>query len=81
MKIKKSYLYIGLIITLVIAFYMRVHIKDLFFELKKISLPNEIGYGDDMADATSGINLAVPFSAQAPYGDWSPPYDDRYPKS
>ena len=27
-----------------------------------------------MATNFTGINLAVPFSAQAPYGDWSLPY-------
>ncbi|PLX25626.1 hypothetical protein C0580_01925 [Candidatus Parcubacteria bacterium] len=76
MSNKKIYKISILAILLVVAFFMRVHIKDWFYELKKIGLPSEIKYTYHIEpeDTSSGINLAVPFFAQAPDGDWSLPY-------
>ncbi|MBU1202462.1 C39 family peptidase [Patescibacteria group bacterium] len=75
MTIKKTSAIFGFILILVLVFYLRVYIKDLFFELKKITLPDEITYNSiDNLSGSAGINLAVPFSSQAPYGDWDLPY-------
>lgn len=76
MSNKKIYKISFLAIFLVVAFFMRVHIKDWFYELKKIGLPKELEYvyHTQPEDTSSGINLAVPFFAQAPDGDWSLPY-------
>lgn len=78
-KKSKIRIVIGLVIIGILSFYSRVYIKDLFFELKKIGLPAEIKYTDTIpssgeTDKSIAINLAVPFSPQAPYGDWSLPY-------
>lgn len=87
-KKKNIKIAISLIIIGTSFFYSRVHIKDLFFEFKKIGLPTEISYNDiipaglETITTLSGpekddfvvINLAVPFSPQAPYADWSLPY-------
>lgn len=69
----------ALIIVGISAFYFRGDIRDLILELEKSQLPAEVKYvSTSPISATStkfaGINLAVPFSAQAPYGDWSLPY-------
>lgn len=61
-------------------FYWRSNIRDIPLELEKRQLPIEVKNAATSSPiaATSpkstGINLAVPFSAQAPYGDWSEPY-------
>jgi len=78
-KKQKIKIAISLIIIGILSFYFRVHIKDLFFELKKIGLPTEIKYTGTIFSSGEtgkfiGINLAVPFFSQAPYGDWSLPY-------
>jgi len=80
-KKKKQVFIILIIIIGIIAFYYRVRIKDFVFELKKISLPHEVrnisGVFTDMNSSNfDGINLAVPFSTQAPDNDWSLPYGE-----
>jgi len=69
----------ALIIVGVSAFYFRVNIQDFILELEKGQLPKEIKNVSTSPVATTsakftGINLAVPFSPQAPYGDWNLPY-------
>jgi len=78
---KKILIAVGaLVIVGAVAFYWRVNIQDSILELKKRQLPTEIKNAatSSLTAATStkftGLNLAVPFSSQAPYGDWSLPY-------
>jgi hypothetical protein len=69
----------AIIIVVISAFYFRSDIRDFLLEFQKSQLPKEIKYvstSPDPATSTNfiGINLAVPFSAQSPFGDWSLPY-------
>lgn len=71
----------ALIIVGISAFYFRSNIRDFILELEKRQLPTEVeNVSTSPITATStkftGINLAVPFSAQAPYKDWSLPYGE-----
>lgn len=68
------------------AFYFRSDIRSLALEVGKLELPDETrensGYpsGNQKQNVSenefNGINLAVPFSSQAPFGDWNLPYLD-----
>ena len=62
------------------AYVFRGQIRDYIFAWRKGPLPAETrNVSSTPVAATStkfaGINLAVPFSSQAPYGDWSLPYE------
>lgn len=77
---KKLLLSAGLLIAVGIsAFYFRGDIRDFALELKKRQLPAEVkNIPKPLLNAApakfTGINLAVPFSSQAPQGNWSLPY-------
>jgi hypothetical protein len=75
------------IVTFLFLIFFRTNIRDFAFELQKQGLPQETRitptpkYSSSPKVSTSvaafaGINLAVPFSPQAPFGDWSLPYED-----
>lgn len=77
----------ALAIVGVSAFYFRNDIRAFILESEKRQLPAEVkSVSTPLPPAASslpatatptkftGINLAVPFSAQAPYGDWNLPY-------
>lgn len=67
-----------LLIIGALSFYFRGDINESILELKKQSLPNEIKISSSTpltdTSKSKSINLAVPFSSQAPYGDWGLPY-------
>ena len=72
---KKKLIILGLLLLIgICAFYFRGNIQDFILELKKGQLPTETTSISGTPNTTNGINLAVPFSAQAPFGDWSLPY-------
>jgi hypothetical protein len=77
---------IFIVLTAIFIFF-HVGIRDFVFELQKQGLPQETRLMPSPRFSTSskvsvlpvvfaGINLAVPFSVQAPFGDWSLPYED-----
>jgi Peptidase_C39 like family len=69
-----------LIVIGAVAFYFRSDLSDIPLELEKSQLPAEVKNVatlpaiTDTSTKFTGINLAVPFSSQAPYGDWGAPY-------
>jgi len=81
---KKILVILGALLLIILgisAFYWRADISDLAVAVGKSQLPPEVSSAAASAAAAkpsgakfAGINLAVPFSAQAPYGDWSLPY-------
>jgi hypothetical protein len=78
---KRKLIIIGVSIVIVLggAYYFRGHIRTYISDFQKSQLPAEVSNvpktsTTSAASKFAGINLAVPFSAQAPYGDWSLPY-------
>jgi hypothetical protein len=79
-----------IVIVGISAFHFRSDIQGLILEVEKLQLPTEIkNVPTQPVENVStlpiaavvptkfvGINLAVPFSVQAPYGDWSAPYGE-----
>lgn len=88
---KRILIIAGVLIAIVgiSAFCFRSDIRVLILEIEKLRLPTEVKNipTQPVENASTlpiaatptkfaGINLAVPFSAQAPYGDWSAPYGE-----
>lgn len=85
---KKLLAFIAIPIVIVLLFiFFRTDIQDLALEWRKRGLPQETSFtptdvpsGVPSPKASAGklteINLAVPFSPQAPFADWSLPYQE-----
>ncbi len=73
-----------LFITASVFIFFRSPVENFILELKKLKLPKETRFiptktplvSTSATPINNGINLAVPFSSQAPFGNWGLPYQE-----
>ncbi len=74
-KLQKLVIICEIVAVLGLGYIFRHTIRVWYLELQKLTLPPEVG-PYVTPGPVNAINLAVPFSPQAPGGDWSEPYEN-----